>query len=87
MPPPLGFGELYMNHFIPYHLELFLCPDGSGAWEGGGVWWGVLSLCYSYILTYVYQVHNQSQNFISHYEDMPIQMYRKFHLQKLKIFR
>ena len=36
MPPPLGFGELYINHFIPYHLELFLCPDGSGAWEGGG---------------------------------------------------
>ena len=24
---------------------------------------------------------------MSHYENMPIQIYRKFHLQKLKIFR
>ena len=27
------------------------------------------------------------QSWISHYENTPIQIYRKFHLQKLKIFR
>ena len=29
----------------------------------------------------------QSVNTASHYENMPIQIYRKFYLQKLKIFR
>ena len=31
--------------------------------------------------------HSRGAKLVKHYENMPIQIYRKFHLQKLKIFR
>ena len=42
------------------------------------------------IYTYRYQDPSRmvaAANVLCHYENTPIQIYRKFHLQKLKIFR
>ena len=55
---------------------------------GGFVIFSYLGYMAGQLKTEVGKVATHGKNcFINHYENTPIQIYRKFHFQKLKIFR
>ena len=47
----------------------------------------ILELCPITLAVYLFSSFWQNKNILFHYENTPIQIYSKFHLQKLKIFR
>ena len=72
--------------FFPYAPAVSLeplVPHNSFLWcVGRAVTRGIYWVFFTYVV-----VGNDVPRSISHYENTPIQIYRKFHLQKLKIFR
>ena len=80
-------GYLYLLLSLLFSVFMRYCTLLSGA---------ILFRIYLPLLMFIFTIaggnamscpYNSSSYFTLHYENMPIQIYRKLHLQKLKIFR